>query len=617
MSYLVSQIIPAIKTFQIVGNISKFEAWLDKNHPQKSKSDLFEGYRFALNCCLNTFVDGISDDSELEIENDFLFIRANSDLQPVHILPNSCEKIIFLKNIKSTVKDILKAKSYQDISKPIEQFNILIAFRFEQIWNDCISVSDEINIEKSKMFELLLIDFAHTYLMQIKNNGPVANTPNPLAIEWTKEEKKKEYLEGYKYAVQFLWSELLGELEISKTHLSKLHEADSWRTYNYIENNDDPFGNYFNLEEQTNFDSYFYWVQNEITNPFGESYNVPIYSINNYLKFSPVNYNKTKIFVDLLDNSRLKDDRGLNWHQKIRECLYWYPYELIDSEKSALFFGISSFNTMLAGTVALNNPKKGGFSKTIIARFTHPLIDDKQKKDYSYAILIDTASAAGHHSNGWVIYQNVCGDYSGFSGSEFRITEKLIAKYIKQNKIELRELTIPLSEFIDFTNQQVLEPKELSILEQNKLIPDILQKSRATLLELFTYYLCNIYYNSDYKILFSDGKKTSNGEKDVVLLNDKNDEVILIECKLNPNSYEIPDLVAKMESKSKDYPQSKKSFQFWFWEELSTINKEKMNKLKIDNKSIEIITLSRPSSEKILKGISFKLLNFIMQDYTI
>lgn len=36
MSYLVSQIIPAIKTFQIVGNTSKFEAWLDKNHPQKS-----------------------------------------------------------------------------------------------------------------------------------------------------------------------------------------------------------------------------------------------------------------------------------------------------------------------------------------------------------------------------------------------------------------------------------------------------------------------------------------------------------------------------------------------------------------------------------------------------
>lgn len=79
----------------------------------------------------------------------------------------------------------------------------------------------------------------------------------------------------------------------------------------------------------------------------------------------------------------------------------------------------------------------------------------------------------------------------------------------------------------------------------------------------------------------------------------------------------MSDLVTKMEAKSKDYPKTKKTFQFWFWEELSTINKETMIKLKIDNKSIEIITLSKPSSEKILKGISFKLLNFIMQDYTI
>lgn len=623
MSYLISQVIPAFETIKIIGNVNAFETWLKKNHAQKNKLDLFEGYRFTLNCCLNSFIDGLTFDSDLEIENDFLLLRAASELQQIHLLPNTCEKIVFLKNIKPLIKEIVKSKDYEEVSRSIEKFNKKFLLQFEQILNKCISISEEVSIEKEKALNLLLVDFVHTYLMQIKNNGPVANTPNPLAVNWTDRDKKEEYLEGYKYTLQFLWNSLLGDLEYRKTQLVKLHEADSWRTYNYIEYEKtgdpliDSFNEYFNLDEQTNFDSYFYWVKNEVTDPLGDKYKIQIYTINNYFPFSNGHYNKNELFGSLLDSSKLQDVSGLSWGQKIRESLYWYSYELVDSEKNALFFGISSFNTMLAGSVALHEPTKSEFSKIIIAKFTHPRIDDQQQNDYSYGILVDTKSASNHYSSGWVIYQNVCGDYSGFSGSEFRITEKLITKYRKQNKIELRELTIPLLEFIDFTNQQVLEPNQISILEQYKLIPDILQKSKATLFELFTYYLCNRYYNSDYKVLFSEGKKTSSGEKDIVILNDKNDEVILIECKLNPNSYNISDLVTKMEAKSKDYPKTKKSFQFWFWEELSTINKETMNKLKIDNKSIEIITLSKPSSEKILKGVSLKQLNFIMQDYTI
>lgn len=624
MSYLITQIIPAFKTIEILGNVNAFESWLKNNHSQKNKLVLFEGYRFALNCCLNTFVDGLTFDSDLEIENDFLLLRAAGELQQIHLLPNTCEKIVFLKNIKPLVKDIIKSKDYKEMSRSIDKFNRHLSSQFEQILNKCISISEEVNIGNEKALNLLLLDFAHTYLMQIKNNGPVANTPNPLAVNWTDRDKKEEYLEGYKYTLQFLWNSLLGDLEFKKTHLIKLHEVDSWRTYNYIEYEKtgdpliDSFNEYFNLEEQTNFDSYFYWVKNEVTDPFGEKYKIPIYTINNYFRFSNDNYNKVDFFGSLLDNTKLQNVSGLSWDQKINECLYWYSYELVDSDKNGSFLGVSSFNTMLAGSVALHVPKTSEFPKIIIAKFTHPRIDSQQQNDYSYGILVDTQSASNHYSSGWVIYQNVCGDYSGFSGSEFRITEKLIAKYIRQNKIELRELTIPLLEFIDFTNQQVLEPNQISILEQYKLIPDILQKSKATLFELFTYYLCNRYYNSDYKVLFSEGKKTSSGEKDIVILNDKNDEVILIECKLNPNSYNMSDLVTKMEAKSKDYPKTKKSFQFWFWEELSTINIETMNKLKIDNKSIEIITLSkRHSTEKILKGVSLKQLNFIMQDYTI
>lgn len=614
MSYLISEIIPVVKTLDIIGNTKRFEHWLKKVHPKKNKREIFKGFRFAVTCCLSTFVDALSNDSELEIETDFLFIQANGELQEINILPNSCEKIVFLKNIQSDIQKIYQAKNYEEISNALDLLKDLVLSQFETIWNKNITVSPDLKIAKEEAEKLLLIDFTHTFLMQIKNNGPVVNALTILTPEYTPEEKRNEYLEGYKYAIQFLWTELLGESAINETHLSKLNEADSWRTYSYInETSDNPFSNdYFELEEETNFDSYFYWVQREITDPLGEIHNIPIYSIDNYFQFSSLSYSKTELFGDLLDRSKLRERKKLNITQKILECLYWYPYELVDAEKTALFFGISSFNTMLAGTVALSNPKKGGFPKTIVAKFTHPKAQGKNQNDYSYAILIDTYSVAGHYSSGWVIYQNVCSDYSGFSGSEFKTTEKLISKYKKQNKIDLRELTVPLSDFVNFTNQQVLPPEKLDILQQNAKFMDVFQKSKAYLFELFTYRVCNRYYGAKYKVTIGEGQKTESGEKDVVISN--NDEVIVIECKLNPNSYNMKSLVIKMENKLNDYDQPIKSVQFWFWKELSSQNIEILSHLRIANKPIEVITLSNSTVKKEFNGVSLRQLKHIMQD---
>lgn len=620
MSHLTFQIIPALQTLKIIGNTNEFENWIQLKHPDKDINSVFEGYRFSISCCINYFLNDLSSDHELDIKNDFLLDCAISQRQPIHLLPNSCEKTIFLKNIKSIVKEVVRARNYNEISQALHSFNNSIIYKFDTIFNNCITISSEIGIDKQIATDILLIDFAHTFLVQIDNNGPTANAHNPLSVKWTKEESKNIYLEGYKYAIQFLWFKLLGEEKFNQTHLSKLHLADSWRKYKYIEKEKsgnelfDMMNQEFNLEEQTNFDSYFYWIKREITDPLGEQYKTPVYSIDSYFKFSPDNYNKIQLFGDLLDSSGLKNEQALSWNEKIEQCLYWYPFELIDSKKSKMFFGIPSFNTMLAGTITLHKPKNSEFSKIIAVKFIHPHSDDKEKRDYSYGILIDTMSAAGHYSSGWIIYQNACCDYSGFSGSEHKTTEKLLAHYEKKGKIELRQLTIPLKEFQAYTDQHVLDHKQLSILEQNKLIPDIIQKSRAHLFELFTYYLCTKYYENEFKIEFNSDKNSEDGEKDVVLTNSQ--EVILIECKLNPQSYNMAEIVQKIKKKLQKYKQQRKSCQFWFWYQLSPQNQAILHTTKVEDKPIKIVTVSNPKGEKILKGISLKQLKKIMQDYS-
>jgi hypothetical protein len=621
MSLLISQVIPSLQIIKILGDTEKYEHWLNKMHPKKNSTELFEGFRFALNCCLNSFIDGLASDQLLGIKNDFLLDRAIAEIIPLHEIDNTCEKTILLKNIKSLVKAILKAKNYREIKENTNEFEQSVSSKFDHIIKENIFVSTKIKLNKETVLKLLLIDFVHTYLVQINNNGPTANFNNPLSPEWTKEERKNYYFEGYKYAIQFLWYELLGEEEFSKTHLSKIHAADSWRKYKYIEKEKsgnpahDIFNKKFNLSEQNSFDSFFYWIKQEISAPLHKKYKFPLHTIDHLLYFSEVNYNKQLLFSDLLDSAKVKKTANmLSWSKKIKKLLYWYSFEIIDSDTSQIYLGTPSFNTMLAGTVTLHNPEESEFSKIIVAKFTHPLMKDGKKNDYSYGILIDTKSAAGYYSSGWVIYQNVCGDHSGFSGAEQKSTEKLILEYEKAEKIELRELTIGLFDFKEFTNQYTLDHTQISILEQNKLIPKIIQKSRAHLLELFTYYLCSKYYKG-YNFDFNTDKKSEDGEKDVVAYN--NDEVILIECKLNPQSYNMIEVLEKMRKKINTFSQKEKFCQLWFWYEPSMQNKVILDKAVIDDKSIEVIVLSNPRANPILKGVYLKQLKEIMQDYTI
>ena len=186
---LFSQILPAIKAIKILGNTELFNNWLQKKHPKTNKYQLFEGYRFSIISCVNSFVYGVSVDSLLQIQNDFLLNRAINELIPIHQIENSCEKTIFLKNLNLVLIKIKKAKSYDELQNEISNFHETISLKFEKIIEKNVNTE---KIDKKTAIELSLLDFAHTYMVQINNNGPVANFSNILSTSWTKKELLKK-----------------------------------------------------------------------------------------------------------------------------------------------------------------------------------------------------------------------------------------------------------------------------------------------------------------------------------------------------------------------------------------------------------------------------------------
>ena len=608
-----SEIMTPLYIFKMLGDCEEFEKWLHQNHPQQNSNDLFSGYQFSLHCCLNTFIDYVSHSKGLKMKSDFYFNRVLNEIIPLSKVQATCERAVFLKNITPYLKGIVASKNYADLKKNIEIFNTTVGQKFETIFDRYVSYEATKGISKDEAFKYLFIDFIYTYLIQIANNGPQANVPNVIFPIWTKKERMKQFFEGYKYAIQFLCNKVLGDKAYKKTSLVKLHKTDSWKDYVYLPEDKskeyNPFDTgYFEVEQQNSLDSYFYRMQKEVVKPLEKKLKLGFLSVED--KFTSISrgYKKQFIFGDLLENNGLRNPfETLPLNEKIDEVLYWYPVEIASSEKSTI--GVPSFITMLAGNVALHNKKESSFTKIIVAKFIHPHSPSMEKNDYSYGILVDTSSA-GHYTSEWVIYQNACGDYSGFSGREHRATEKLIQKYVKEGKVELRELEIPLIDFDKYTLTYRKTSEEESIIKKNKQIPDIIQKSRAYLFELFTYALfVNATEYKDFKVSMNIDKKTVGGEKDIFL--ESSDEAILVECKLNPNNCNFKELFVKLDTKLKDseYSHKRKSIQLWFWYEPTEKSLAEIYK----RKDVSFVVV--PRMEGMTRNTELERITFVMQEY--
>lgn len=587
MSSLFRQVIPAQQILETLSNTELFVSWLHKLHPNQDPKELFEGYQFATIVCINSIIDGFCYDTQLGLESDFLFERCLGEWIPLHEINSISEKANLLRQIKPSVKKVAKSKNYYELKVSLAELEILFLHRIEKLRQKNITLKDLVSFSKEQANCWLCIDFLHTFLHQIKGNGPVANFVNPIMIEPLKKERLDIFLDGYKYALQFCWCRLLGDEKYHQTRLTQIHLADSWNTYHY---NKQPksknsgsslFDRTFELEKQTCFDSYFYHIQKEVTEPIESDFKLKIYEISREFVLDSSFYNKEQLFGDLLvENNSKQRTSSLNREQRFSECLYWYPLTAITDGTTMTEYGPASFNTLLAGTVTLHNPKQSVLPKVVVAKFTHPNPSHKGKYSYSFGMLIDGGSAASDQTNGWIIYHNLCWDYSGFANFQYENIMRLINRFQRKGKIDLREMTIPLSEFEVLIGNEMLQSPRTNVNEKNKQLKMNLKDSNSFLFEVITAYLCSkIYPGVDIEL--NTDKKTANGEIDVKI---ESDEVlILVECKLNPNNYSIEEMINKLSKKlvAKVKPLKQKSMEFWFWIPPSETNKKLLEEKRI------------------------------------
>lgn len=617
LEHLIGYIIPPLRILELAGNILNFQKWLEETHNKALDKKILAGYKFFLECTYRLFLSRICSNKEdkLEIEDDFLLECATAEgVLKLDKLPNTCDRIIFLKNIHQNFKLIAKAKSTTEISNGVLAFDKRVIQLFEKVFTQQFQLKKGINYTHTEAINILLIDHLYIYFTQINNNGPAAYTGLLLKNTFVSSGRLNHCLDGYKLTLQYLWSIVLTHKHFEKAQLHTLHLADSWRDYTYIplpfnSNEYDLISREFELDQQTSLDSFFYRIKENIIKPLQIRTKLNIFNLNNYFESKSTPYSKN-VFSSLLTiSSTSKSLPKLNINEKIGLTLYWYPVEVF--KPGQMHNGIAGFLTSLAGTVALNNKsEEKEFKKIVVSKFIHDLGD--KKHNYSYGVLLDTKAAAGHYASGWLLYYDCCGDFSGFSSSQYHRAETLIKKYVTDGVIELRELKATkkaLQKYIlnHTSNTEGIEEIRAHLEEQSKKqklkVDDILGKAKAIILEQLIYYAFSKQSNIDL-LEWSTEKKS--GEIDIVISTPKLTRII--ECKVNPNNCDLVKEYDKLLSKLEKFDQENKHAEFWFWVKPSSQNIQLLVEKGIRYNYIN----GNIDSLNILKGVDLSNIKFIM-----
>ena len=582
-----------INAIKIISQISEFEKWLKDKHRKKSDLQVFYGYRFFTETLIRTLFHSIIYGSELPVDEDFIFSRARFAGVELSKIPNTCEKTIFLKNLNRYRRSIKNAKNWKELQESINKFQDDFINKFEKIFEKNIEGSPKLKIGRQEALKYTTIFYVYIYL-----NDTSRFIPHGYFVSVLKNGLEKNYrkitFEGYKFALQFVWHQLLGEKSYNKTSIRHLHKSPDWSKELEIPTSSGEIIDFSEIEwgssdeeiespvERDDLDSYFSKIKDEIITPLEEKLGMNF----GFSKFFRVkNIISKKEIGDLLKYDKKIQ---LNEKEKLDYKLLWYQIEFLDSSKSSIFNGVPTFIQLLIGS-AESKRIFGIDEKAYICKFVHP---DKSVNgnDFSYGVLIEAFGSSGISDySGWLLFYDCCGDYSGFSGSEHMMAEKTIELYEKKGLIEVRKMTIDKQKFKEYIADKIVSDKKEDILEEldrisnKRLEGNIVNEAKGLVLELLCYYTLtnkDSCKNVDWSVK-RDGK-----ELDITYETD--DELILVECKTDPNTINLNEHIQKLEKKIKSYDSQKsKRGEFWFW---YRPNPNRINLLK--NKKIEFIVFS-------------------------
>lgn len=556
----IDEILAFLNILKIVSNLSNFEKWLrEHHHIQNVNKNIFEGYKFFLQTVVRSLIYAIELDVSLDIQEDYAFHRARFKGINVEEIPNTCEKIIFIKNIWNLTRSLRKAKDWNEFKKSAKWLEGLLKM-FNKLYERATS-----RIKKDLALNALTKFYTFIFLNDTHRGIPQGYIlPSTIKISATSEYLQKVF-KGYTFTLQYLWFILLGKEKFCKSCVKALHRASeiySKKSEEYInievgllpeQKREKEIKKLSKLKEWYALDAFFGKIKDEIVEPLERELGLN-------LTFEPLlTIEKTdkKIFSKFLSKERLKDPEYLTKRKKKKKDikkwldykLLWYEVEVLDTQKLLVFNGVPAFISILLGSVQLQQ------DKVFIKVFKHP-VKGVNGYDYSFGILIPVFGTSGLTDySGWLIFFDCATDYSGFGGSLFVQAKVFIDKLKEDKKIEIGEIIVDKKIFKEYLKERAVSSTfesiirytpfgritELDIEEEKRKLDDFMNYVKGKFFECVVYKWINEKEEYD-KVVWNHWEE----EREIDILAYKDNKIYLFECKVNLHKDNIKNTITKI-----------------------------------------------------------------------
>jgi hypothetical protein len=514
-----SQIFAINHIFHLL-NYEEFDNFLSRNNIKRTE-DLFEGYLFFIKTISRGLLETLSLSPSLHIESNLTFERAMHRGAPLEKIKNSCQKVIFIKNLHEQLQLAWKSADSTTLQTNMENIRNSILKGIDSILRNNVKLSEKYSkFGTEKVIRRLATNYVLVFLNDSRHHGtPLGYFFSLSSKRFIEEQYSLKVFNGYKVTLCFLWQKLFSEEKAQSNKLIEdIAKSKDWN----------------GLDET-------FETARELVGELEKEFHL-VFGFEKYFKVvKPINATVwDKKLFDKVPEPMLSKEENL------QQELLWYP---IQAMTGMIFNGVSAFSPLLVGAVHLKRAFKNP-DKTIVARFIHPVEypTAENQHDYSYAILVDAFGTLADYS-GWLVFYDCCGDYSGFAGSEHQFAEMIIKQYLPH--IEVIDLRISKKEFFDYlqlysgnlndnyetTNIKI--PVDGEIKKHKQLLESLSASSfiarqqstietfKGYLLELLAYYF--MAENRSIRWRYRNQKLLGDDEIDVVA-RDEDKRLFLVSC---------------------------------------------------------------------------------------
>lgn len=524
----INEIFAFINVLKIVSKTSKFRKWLKEYHKIENDKDVFEGYKFFSLTSLRNFIYSITYDKILKLSEDDIFYRANYVGVPLDDIPNTCEKIIFIKNVWKLSIKIYTSKNWNELQRNLKELRNLFEI-FDKLYKNVTPIT---NINKKQALKTVTKFYTFIYLHDTREGYPFIWGILPM-LTYPKINEKyfTKSFKGYIYSLQYLWFNLLERNEFENSVIKNLHTLTFSEDRSSKEDISEQWRNLYT--------SFFNKIADEIIEPIEK--NLGIMRIDPLLTIKKID---KSVYKNFLSKKNIKDPRYLTCNDKesikkrLDYHLLWYEKEVLGTQTFGMFYGFPTFTSILIGLVELNKHHRSD-KKILVKIFKHPT-EDKKVFDYSFAILLQSTQFVADYC-GWLIFFD-CGTYSpnsNFWSSKWWLyieAEEFIKKFKKENLIETEEILV---------DKQVFEEYLTSAQKRSqKIQTNFISIVKGKFFEYVVYKWRNEKSpNSDVRC-----DVQLNGEQ-IDCIEEEEGGINLFECKLNLHIDEIDDVIQQIKRK--------------------------------------------------------------------